>query len=406
MVPRSSAANSRSCWPSTAPDCSSSSGEPTGSSAGAPAGASATGSGQRCSSRRGVVFSAAAGHRSEAWYVATGFEKHRVFDHGLWSLAAMIIGLAVLPVVATVAAFASVSFGHRRRSRFRHRRSLGVRRVRRIRRGQRRVLSTVFSLLIVERNVIYLVPIVFAATAAVLRGRSRPPRARGRLRSSPCSSSCKPSSGSTSIPTSRRPASRSERSRTGTSSGTPPRRARSHRRGAGLRRDPRGALVRPLADDRARDRDRRRLRGDRLGADDGDLRRSRPQRLLRADAPDLAETRRLGRPGDGRRADAVPRPAAREGHEPDLAARVLELRDRQDLEPRRHGAAPVALARPRRSRRHDEPGPGCELGRYGQRRRGGGQESRRAAQGDAALADRAAGPLPEHANRRLSRTGG
>ena len=116
-----------------------------------------------------VVFSAAAGHRSDAWYVATGFEKQRVYDHAVWSVAAMTIGLAVLPVVATVAAFCS-------------------RRVRATREGRAFVvvgisacvafvtyaavkgafLSTVFSLLIVERNVIYLVPIVFAATAAVL----------------------------------------------------------------------------------------------------------------------------------------------------------------------------------------------------------------------------------------------
>ncbi len=34
-----------------------------------------------------LAVSAAAGHRSDAWYVATGFEKHRVLDHGLWSLA-------------------------------------------------------------------------------------------------------------------------------------------------------------------------------------------------------------------------------------------------------------------------------------------------------------------------------
>ena len=54
-----------------------------------------------------LAVSAAAGHRSDAWYVATGFNKQRVFDYGLWSVAAMTIGLAVLPVVATVAAFAS-----------------------------------------------------------------------------------------------------------------------------------------------------------------------------------------------------------------------------------------------------------------------------------------------------------
>ena len=84
----------------------------------------------------------------------------------------MTIGLAVLPIVATVGAFCS-------------------RRLRATPEGRAFVvvgvsacaafvtyaavkgafLSTVFSLLIVERNVIYLVPVVFAATAALL---SRP----------------------------------------------------------------------------------------------------------------------------------------------------------------------------------------------------------------------------------------
>ena len=116
-----------------------------------------------------IVLGAAAGHKSDAWYVATGFEKQRVFDYGLWSVAAMTIGLAVLPVVATVAAFAS-------------------RRVRATVEGRAFVvvgvaacvafvvyaavkgafLSTKFADLIVERNVIYLVPVVLAATAAVL----------------------------------------------------------------------------------------------------------------------------------------------------------------------------------------------------------------------------------------------
>ena len=93
----------------------------------------------------------------------------------------MMIGLAVLPVIATVAAFAS-------------------RRVRATAEGRAFVvvgvsafvafityaavkgafLSTVFSLLIVERNVIYLVPIVLAATArrAGTPDRDRPPRSR------------------------------------------------------------------------------------------------------------------------------------------------------------------------------------------------------------------------------------
>ena len=41
------------------------------------------------------------------WYVATGFFKQRVVEHGVWSLAAMTLGLGVLPMVATVAALLS-----------------------------------------------------------------------------------------------------------------------------------------------------------------------------------------------------------------------------------------------------------------------------------------------------------
>jgi len=116
-----------------------------------------------------IVFSAAAGHRWEPWYRSTGFFKQRMLDHGVWSLAAMAIGLGVLPLVATVAAFLSG-------------------RVRATAEGRAFVLagsaafagflwyaaikgaylSTEFSTLIVERNVIYLVPVALAATAAVL----------------------------------------------------------------------------------------------------------------------------------------------------------------------------------------------------------------------------------------------
>ena len=61
----------------------------------------------------------------------------------------------------------------------------------------------------------------------------------------------------------------------------------------------------------------------------------------------------------GGRADALPR-AAHQRREPDLAARVLEPLDRQDLEPRRDRAVADALARPRRAGRHDRPEPDVE----------------------------------------------
>jgi hypothetical protein len=101
--------------------------------------------------------------------VATGFEKHRVLDHGTWSLAAMTIGLGVLPIVATVAAFLSRSV--RATAEGRSFVVVGVAAFAGFMtyaavKGA--FLSTIFSTLVVERNLIYLVPIALAATAAVL----------------------------------------------------------------------------------------------------------------------------------------------------------------------------------------------------------------------------------------------
>jgi hypothetical protein len=116
-----------------------------------------------------VAVSAYAGHRSEPWYVATGFFKQRMLDNFGWALAAMTIGLGVLPIIACVVAFLS-------------------RRLRETDEGRAFVLvgvtafatfglyaavkatylSTTFANLVLERNLIYLVPIALAATAAVL----------------------------------------------------------------------------------------------------------------------------------------------------------------------------------------------------------------------------------------------
>ena len=116
-----------------------------------------------------VAVSAAAGHRSDAWYTATGFEKHSLVDHGVWSLAALTIGLAVLPVVATVAAFASSRV--RATAEGRAFVVVGIAAVAAFltyAAVKGAFLSTRFADLIVERNVIYLVPVVLAATVAVL----------------------------------------------------------------------------------------------------------------------------------------------------------------------------------------------------------------------------------------------
>ena len=123
-----------------------------------------------------VVFSAAAGHRSEVWYVATGFQKRLIVDNALWSLAAVTIGLAVLPVIATAAAFLSRDFratpagrafvmvGTAAFAAFVFYAAV-----------KGAYLAKTFSILVLERNLIYLVPILVAATAAVLEhGAVRP----------------------------------------------------------------------------------------------------------------------------------------------------------------------------------------------------------------------------------------
>jgi hypothetical protein len=92
-----------------------------------------------------------------------------MFNHGLWALAAMFIGIGVLPIVGTLAAFLSgrvratdegrafVTVGVAAFAAF-----VGYAAV------KGAYLSIVFADLVVERNVIYLVPVAFAATAAVL----------------------------------------------------------------------------------------------------------------------------------------------------------------------------------------------------------------------------------------------
>lgn len=120
-----------------------------------------------------VGVSAVLGQRSVSWYVATGFYKARMLEYWIWAVGSLTIGLGVLPLIA---AFAGV---------------VG-------RRGERRMepsvtlatltasafgafglytavkaayLSTTYGIVIAERNLIYLVPLLFVGTARVLERR-------------------------------------------------------------------------------------------------------------------------------------------------------------------------------------------------------------------------------------------
>ena len=123
-----------------------------------------------------VGFSAAMGHVSTSWRETTFLYKDRIFDHAAWAVGALAIGIGVLPLLIGVAALARPK-GERRDPETRafvvtsaaaivvFLWYAGVKGA---------YISTVFSTLVVERNLIYLCPILFAATAlAFARGVGR-----------------------------------------------------------------------------------------------------------------------------------------------------------------------------------------------------------------------------------------
>jgi hypothetical protein len=123
-----------------------------------------------------VGFSALMGHFSESWRETTGYFRDRILEHASWAVGALAIGIGVLPLIAGIAALA------RPRDEPRDPRTrafvitsasalvvfiayAGIKGA---------YISTVFSTLVVERNLIYLCPILFAGTAlALARGVGR-----------------------------------------------------------------------------------------------------------------------------------------------------------------------------------------------------------------------------------------
>jgi hypothetical protein len=123
-----------------------------------------------------IGFSALMGHLSQSWVITTGFYKGRILDHGAWAMGALAIGIGVLPLVAGIAALARPKSEPRdpptRAFVVTSVLSLGVFLWYAGIKGA--YISTVFSTLVVERNLIYLCPILFAATAlAFARGVGR-----------------------------------------------------------------------------------------------------------------------------------------------------------------------------------------------------------------------------------------
>ena len=113
-----------------------------------------------------VFFSAIVGNFSQSWLIATGHYRGRMIEYGVWAGGALIIGLGVLPVVAALAGLvrpkdeertapsaptalllaALLCFGLYTAVKASY-------------------LSTSFGTVIVERNLIYVIPLVFVGTA-------------------------------------------------------------------------------------------------------------------------------------------------------------------------------------------------------------------------------------------------
>jgi hypothetical protein len=114
--------------------------------------------------------SAAMGHVSTSWRETTFLYKDRIFDHATWAVGALAIGIGVLPLLAGIAALARPT-GEPRDPKTRafvvtSTIALAVFLAYAGIKGA--YISTVFSTLVVERNLIYLCPILFAATALAL----------------------------------------------------------------------------------------------------------------------------------------------------------------------------------------------------------------------------------------------
>ncbi len=116
------------------------------------------------------------GHRSGEWEVAATAWKDRMVEYGSWAGGAFAIGIGVLPAIALLALLA-VPGSERARP--------GVRAFVVVAGGavvsfgwyaaiKGAYLSTAFSSLIVERNLVYLTPLAFVATAYLLMRAAAP----------------------------------------------------------------------------------------------------------------------------------------------------------------------------------------------------------------------------------------
>jgi hypothetical protein len=126
----------------------------------------------------GVIFafSATMASRSRAWRETTGYWEERILEHASWATGALAIGIGVLPLLLGLAALARPRSerGDPRTRAFVATAVAALAAFIWYAGIKGAFLSTTFATAIVERNLIYLYPILFAATAlALARGVGR-----------------------------------------------------------------------------------------------------------------------------------------------------------------------------------------------------------------------------------------
>jgi hypothetical protein len=126
-----------------------------------------------------VFVSAVFGHRSQEWLIATGFYPHRMWTLGMRAAGALAIGLAIFPFVAGLASLWRAP-GEISRYEVRVFRSILFAAV--IAFGmytavKASFISTTFGTYTVERNLIYLSPLLFVGTALWAERRAAHPLA-------------------------------------------------------------------------------------------------------------------------------------------------------------------------------------------------------------------------------------
>ena len=120
-----------------------------------------------------VVLSAMLGRRSTTWYVSTSFFKDRMLEYGLWAAGALAIGIGVLPLIAGLAALVRPR-GEARdpgRDTFVTLALAAVASFGFYTAVKAAYLSTTLAIVVAERNLIYLYPLLFTGTALLLARR-------------------------------------------------------------------------------------------------------------------------------------------------------------------------------------------------------------------------------------------